>query len=204
MQLTTEQRERFDRLAPCGAPDACWPWQGPRNSKGYGQFRLGTKRPHRAVTASRVAWSLSHGRDFPAGMLACHSCDNPPCVNPAHIWPGTHQQNVDDMYAKGRRPRAIVDRVCRAGHRVEGSNAQSHGRRTVCRTCRNARDRERSRTKTVVRLPRVAADTPYGHGKLCIRCGHHRTDDYSNGRSFACRPCNLAKARRRYRKEQAA
>lgn len=54
--------------------------------------------------ASQVAWCLANGSDWPEGMHAMHSCDNPSCVNPAHIRPGTHAENMRDMFAKGRRP----------------------------------------------------------------------------------------------------
>lgn len=54
------------------------------------------------IPAARIAWSLFRGIPFPEDKLACHSCDNPSCVNPEHVWPGTHKDNMQDALLKGR------------------------------------------------------------------------------------------------------
>jgi hypothetical protein len=81
-----------------GGPDACWPWTGYRKPGGYGQFRLGDRN---YVTSSRVACALTNG-PIPDRYWACHTCDNPPCCNPSHIFIGTGSENAMDMVAKGR------------------------------------------------------------------------------------------------------
>jgi hypothetical protein len=70
----------------------CWEWQGHRDKHGYGYF-------HGIVT--RIMWVHAHGSIDP-GLKVCHSCDNPPCVNPAHLFLGTQKDNIHDMCRKGR------------------------------------------------------------------------------------------------------
>lgn len=75
----------------------CWTWTGSRNHKGYG--RLSTPDGVRLTHA--LSWELHFGA-IPAGKWVLHRCDNPPCVNPDHLWVGTAKENTADMIAKGR------------------------------------------------------------------------------------------------------
>ena len=78
--------------------NGCWIWQGARFPNGYGVMSyFGKARP-----AHRVSWELANDREFPAGMYACHSCDNKLCVNPDHIVAGTPAGNVKQAW-KARR-----------------------------------------------------------------------------------------------------
>ena len=76
----------------------CWEWLSSKNKGGYGRFHIGKQK---AYTATRIAYLIHFGED-PGQLIVCHTCDNPPCVNPSHLWKGTHQDNRDDCVSKKR------------------------------------------------------------------------------------------------------
>ena len=77
--------------------DGCWTWTGGRDVNGYGVFYDWNHKPWRA---HRYMWAIERGSI--GGMCVCHRCDNPECVNPDHLFLGTHTDNMRDMTAKGR------------------------------------------------------------------------------------------------------
>lgn len=81
---------------------SCWQWLGCTIHHGYGHFKINGK----AVSAHRVAYELCKG-PIPVGLHVLHRCDNPGCVNPEHLFVGTHDDNMEDKAVKGRvyRPR---------------------------------------------------------------------------------------------------
>jgi len=90
--------------------DGCWPWMGATLPTGYGFFTRCTmidgKRHRTTVYAHRFSYELHHG-EIPKGAFVMHACDTPGCVNPGHLKVGTHQDNMDDMRAKGRHPNLL-------------------------------------------------------------------------------------------------
>lgn len=95
--MTGRERVFQSRVAQRG-PDECWPWIGPVNKWGYGK----AMRRGREQNASRIAWEFAKGQPAPDGLHVLHTCDNPSCCNPAHLWLGTHQDNMADKMRKGR------------------------------------------------------------------------------------------------------
>lgn len=90
----------IDRLLATVEPDlnsGCWLWPRGNNGRGYGCLRIdGTQH-----SAHRHSWRLHNGQ-IPPDMFVLHRCDTPACVNPAHLFLGTHDANMADMKAKGR------------------------------------------------------------------------------------------------------
>lgn|SRR5574343_130097 len=98
-ELTAKTKARFWARVDVRGPDNCWLWNRNGNLKEYGVFGIGAAQ----YFAHRVSMALD-GRD-PLDLCACHRCDTPLCVNPAHLFAGTRTDNAADMTNKGRRPR---------------------------------------------------------------------------------------------------
>ncbi len=92
--------QRFWDKVSLTSKESCWIWTGAKTRQGYGSFVV-RSRPFETMLAHRVSWELHNG-PIPGGMQVLHTCDNPPCINPAHLYLGNNDDNVADRMEKGR------------------------------------------------------------------------------------------------------
>lgn len=97
------------------APNGCLEWQGARDGRGRGRRHVGGK----LKLVSRIVWEVVNG-PIPDGMLLCHHCDNGSCVDPEHVYVGTHADNTRDAVVRGRYFFAIDPERCRAAAKKAG------------------------------------------------------------------------------------
>ncbi len=94
-------RERFNEKWELDVASGCHVWSAGTDISGYGRVFIGGRGSR---LTHRVSWELSRG-PIPAGLCVLHHCDNPPCVNPDHLFLGTHTDNARDRSNKGRSMR---------------------------------------------------------------------------------------------------
>lgn len=102
-ELSEKDKARFWAKVDKRGTDECWPWRRAIAKSGYGVFGLYGK----IKTSHRVSWRVCRG-EIPAGISVLHHCDNRPCCNPAHLFLGTHDDNMADKIKKGRQASGVT------------------------------------------------------------------------------------------------
>jgi hypothetical protein len=128
MRTPPKSPDRFWEQVSKGALSECWLWTGATNSKGYGRYRrVGSPE----FLAHRVSWTRAHGA-IPDGLVVCHHCDTPRCVNPAHLFLGTRSDNTQDSRKKGRNNRGQRNGQARLTDAIVTALRERHGNGERC------------------------------------------------------------------------
>lgn len=124
-------KERFE--SKINKTDSCWLWTAYKNNNGYGMFWLNGK----LLLSHRISFTF-YKEEIPEGLNICHTCDNPGCVNPKHLFLGSQKDNIKDMCLKGRAKNGNTKKThCIRGHEFthENTYTKPNGKRQ-CRQCK--------------------------------------------------------------------
>lgn len=119
----------YDKVKEVNA-NGCWIWGGAGRGEGYGALKI-----ERKVVDAHKASYIIHKGEVPKGLLVCHTCDDPACVNPDHLFLGTPKENMEDAISKGRMPQKLK--------RHPGLGAYKRGCR--CAECKELKRKSRKK-----------------------------------------------------------
>lgn len=145
-------RARIEARSEPVPESGCCLWTASCDSGGYGRLYVkGT-----VIRATRASWIANRG-PIPEGMSVCHKCDTPQCVNPDHLFLGSHKENMEDMVRKGRSAGPAKKPCCKHSHPLTGRNLYLIRRKTGrtvrdCRACRVKAGERRTKKKRTRRI----------------------------------------------------
>lgn len=126
---------KVDKAPGFGPKGECWRWTAALQEGGYGKMQFAGKTD----LAHRISFRLAYG-EIPSGALVRHSCDNPACVNPAHLSIGSALDNAQDALSRNRNHNQKKTH-CMHGHEFDEANTRWHGGHRQCIRCQKHRDK---------------------------------------------------------------
>lgn len=136
MLMTPQDELRFRFKIGAERADGCWPWEAALTGPGYGAFRINGQTCY----AHRIAYELFIG-PIPEGLSLDHLCRNPACVNPAHLEPVTHKENL----ARGNHANGSTGQThCKRGHPFDEENTYRYKGARACRACMRLRAKRKA------------------------------------------------------------
>lgn len=124
------------------APNGCWEWTGYRSPQGYGEYGKGLER-----RTHRISFIFHKGEI--GDLFVLHKCDNPPCVNPDHLFLGTQAENIKDCSNKKRIVNSQMKQThCKYGHEFNETNTRiSKLGHRICKSCRDRINAEKRKNQ---------------------------------------------------------